>query len=148
MRLARIVVGLDGSLESGRAAELAGDLAQATGADVLGVHAVGLLEGAGPDGVDHAVRRRELLARLEGTWAEPLRREGVRSWCELADGNPVESLLAAIDEVDADLVIVGSRGLGTVPTQLLGSTSAQLVCVAPCPVLIVPPVGRRLGPAA
>jgi nucleotide-binding universal stress UspA family protein len=43
---------------------------------------------------------------------------------------------ACHDEVD--LLVIGSRGYGTVDRVLLGSTSAALLRAAPCPVLVVP----------
>jgi len=57
---------------------------------------------------------------------------------ELRDGNPVLVLLAIARERDADLLVLGSRGLGGFPDQLLGSTSTQVAQQAPCPVVIVP----------
>jgi nucleotide-binding universal stress UspA family protein len=47
-------------------------------------------------------------------------------------------LLEVADEVDADLIAVGSRGLGGFPELLLGSTSTQLAQHSRRPVLIVP----------
>ncbi|GGJ88416.1 universal stress protein UspA [Lentibacillus kapialis] len=41
------------------------------------------------------------------------------------------------DERDIDLIIAGSRGLGTVKKMLLGSVSNQIVQEANCPVLII-----------
>jgi nucleotide-binding universal stress UspA family protein len=43
----------------------------------------------------------------------------------------------AVDR-DAELLVVGSRGRGTVRAALLGSTSHALVSDAPCPVVVVP----------
>ena len=36
----------------------------------------------------------------------------------------------------SDLVVVGSRGHGTIATMVLGSTAAEIVDHAPCPVLV------------
>lgn len=55
----------------------------------------------------------------------------------VAEGRPAEQLLATLGEQPFDLVVVGSRGRGTVARLLLGSTSDQVLAAAPCSVLIV-----------
>lgn len=138
MRLDRIVVGVDGSPNSDRAADVAATLADLSGAKVLAVHAAGLLEGMAVGGSSAVDRRAELRHQLEHEWTEVLRHPDISLRCELRESAPVDGLLAAIAGFDADLVVVGCRGVGVVPTQLLGSTSAQLAIVTPCPILIVP----------
>lgn len=44
---------------------------------------------------------------------------------------------------DVDLVVMGSRGRGGFTGMLLGSTTHQVTHHAPCPVVVVPPAGRR-----
>ena len=56
-----------------------------------------------------------------------------------AVGVPAERLAEIADEVDAELIVVGSRGRGAFKAAFLGSVSNALVGVARCPVLIVPP---------
>lgn len=138
MRLDRIVVGVDGSPNSDRAADVAATLADLSGARVLAVHSAGLLEGRAADGSTAVDRRAELRRLLEHEWTDVLRHPDITLRCELRESAPVAGLLAAIADFDADLVIVGCRGTSIVPTQLLGSTSAQLAVVTPCPILIVP----------
>lgn len=148
MTLDRIVVGLDGSANSDRAAQLAGDLAELSGAEVLVVHATGLLEGLPAEGETRDDRRQRLQRLLETSWSAFVHRPGVDVRCELHDGHPVDVTLAAIERFGADLVVVGSRGVGDAPSHLLGSTSAQLARDTPCPILIVPdsrPAATSLG---
>lgn len=138
MTLARIVIGLDGSANSGEAAALVGDLAALSGARVLAVHAVGMLESLPTEGESRSEHRRQLDQMLQTTWSAPLRRPGVEVRCELHDGHPVDVMMAAIARCRADMVVVGSRGIGNAAFGFLGSTSAQLSQDTPCPILIVP----------
>ena len=105
----RIVVGVDGSPESGAAYAIAEQLAERFDADLWPVVAHG---GKGVDDklVRQIVRRRE----------------------DLQD-EPVRALVAASG--DADLVIVGSRGLHGL--QALGSVSERVAHQARCSVLVV-----------
>lgn len=59
------------------------------------------------------------------------------------NGAPADALADACAE-DTDLLVVGSRGYGTVDRVLLGSTSTALIHKAPCPVIVVP---RRPAPS-
>ena len=54
------------------------------------------------------------------------------------DASVPDGLRRIAAERDAELLVVGSRGRGTVKAALLGSTSHALVADAPCPVVVVP----------
>ncbi|KAL4560636.1 hypothetical protein LXL04_032789 [Taraxacum kok-saghyz] len=54
-------------------------------------------------------------------------------------GNPKEILVEAVDQMDVDLLVVGSRGLGQIKRAVLGSISDYCAHHAKCPVLIVRP---------
>jgi nucleotide-binding universal stress UspA family protein len=62
---------------------------------------------------------------------------GVPVTSELVQGQPADVLCEAAK--DADLLVVGSRGLGGFRGLLLGSVSQQCAHHAPCPVVITPP---------
>ena len=53
-------------------------------------------------------------------------------------GDPREELTYKIDHLKPNLVVVGSRGLGTVSRVFLGSVSTHLIHHLPVPVLVVP----------
>ena len=57
-------------------------------------------------------------------------------------GAPVEGLLALIQELKPDLVVVCSHGKGLVQRTLLGSVSNRLVELSPVPIMVVPAPGR------
>ena len=141
MTFERIVLGVDGSDNAARAVDVAVRLATLAGAQVVAVHAVGLLEGGGEASETPSHRHAALLEAMEHDWCKPLHDAGVPTSHELRDGNPVIVLLAVADETRADLLVLGSRGLGGFPELLLGSTSTQVAQHAHCPVVIVPPPG-------
>ncbi|HET9731379.1 MAG TPA: universal stress protein [Acidimicrobiales bacterium] len=136
MKLQRVVVAVDGSPNSLRAVEWAADLAVLAGAEVVAVHAVGLLEHMGV-GADHDPLE-QIRRRFEDEWCQPLAQAGASCRRILRDGPPVSVILAAADETDADLIVLGSRGLGGYPELLLGSTSTQVAQHSHRPVTIVP----------
>jgi nucleotide-binding universal stress UspA family protein len=55
----------------------------------------------------------------------------------LRSGRADEEIILLAEEIDADLVVMGSRGLGGVRRALVGSVSDSVVRHAHCPVLIV-----------
>jgi nucleotide-binding universal stress UspA family protein len=144
VRLDRIVVGVDGSGNSLAAVGWTAALAAALGAEVVAVHALGLLEqmepahpASDPPASSHP-HRDEIRERFEHDWCAPLDAAGVVSRRIVRDGNPVSVLLAVAEEERADLIVVGSRGLGGYPELLLGSTSTQVAQRAHCPVTVFP----------
>ena len=144
MNLERILVAVDGSANGAAAVEWASALAVTVGAQVVAVHAVGLLEQIEPGlKVPSESHRDEIRRRFETDWCAPLDRAQVRSLRLLCDGNAVLVLLEEADRHDVDLIVVGSRGLGGYPEQLLGSTSTQVAQHSTRPVVIVPSPGSR-----
>lgn len=135
-----VVVGVDGSVDSRNALEWAAELAAATGASVVAVHAVGLLERMGPSGHRQpaAGHLEEIERMLREDWCEVLRRRGVDYSAELAYGPPADVLLAAAERTGAGLVVVGSRGTGRTPSGGLGSSSLRVARESDVPVVVVP----------
>lgn len=133
----RILAGVDGSAPSRLALEWAVEEARLRHGQVRVVTAwefppvtVGM-EGLirDPDVFPQAARRvqKETLQRVDST--------GVTVAGDVVQGHPAEVLLRAAK--DADLLVVGSRGLGGFEGMLLGSVSTQVLHHSPCPVLVV-----------
>ena len=57
----------------------------------------------------------------------------------VAGGEPAETLARLARDHDAQLLVVGSRGWGELRSAMVGSVSADLVRMAPCPIVVVPP---------
>jgi nucleotide-binding universal stress UspA family protein len=139
----RIVVGIDGSQGARRALAWALAEAELRDAHLVLVHAwlepaavaVGSVITAGgvePEIFEDTAWRivTELLGEVDTTGLA----QGVES--HVVAGAPARALLDAAK--DADLLVVGSRGLGGFTGLLLGSVSQQVAHHATCPVVIVP----------
>jgi nucleotide-binding universal stress UspA family protein len=78
-----------------------------------------------------------------------LRELGIPSEMKMDAGDPAEQIVAEATAGAYDLVVVGSRGRGTVGRLLLGSVSTRVVADAPCPVLVAgPDITERIEPAS
>ncbi len=139
MSIRCILVGTDGSENAAMALRWAIDLALATDAEVVAVHSMGLLLHPSPgESVPSYGRRDEIRALFDNVWCEPLRQSGVRNQTIFLEDNPVSAMLATAEKVNADLIVVGSRGHGGFPELRLGSTSHQLLEYSTRPVTVVP----------
>jgi nucleotide-binding universal stress UspA family protein len=129
-----VVCGVDLWSRSEEVARLAVSLA-----DELDGHAsvVHVTHGAGRRSAAPTLGPARELRRL-GTLVQSLG-GAERSATLLRAGEPAPELLEAARELDAELLVVGSRGLGEVGSALLGSVSCELMREAPCPVVVVPP---------
>ena len=139
-----IVVGIDGSPNSERALDWAMKQAAAVQAPltVIAVHEVpksywGGIPVIGP--ADEA-----LLANLRQAAEEMTQKAASR----LGDAGPASVTVRAVSgfvvkelvdaSQDADLVVVGARGVGGFTRMVMGSVSNEVVQHSACPVVIVP----------
>jgi nucleotide-binding universal stress UspA family protein len=142
----RILLATDGSEEANLAALRAVDLADATHCELhvvhVGVVPIFLKSYPGTLGYE-----RKLYEEIEEMSRELLRRQ---SWRVKAIGGTVAGahlrmgavdleIVALAEELGADLIVMGSRGLGGVRRALMGSVSDSVVRHAHCPVLVVRP---------
>lgn len=153
----RILLAVDGSACSDRATDLVSTLAlpeeslirvvgaQQPHADVMSLAwANGVDPGveAGFDDQADARHMREAVERAEHAVDRP----GTRVEGFLLRGRAASAIVDEARGMEADVIIVGSRGHGTIATMLLGSTAAEVVDHAPCPVLVAR--NANLGPIA
>ena len=59
-----------------------------------------------------------------------------RTWCVLT-GRPAEVIVAAVQRYNIDLIVMGSRGLGSIASVLLGSVASNVVQQSAVPVTLV-----------
>lgn len=136
-----IIVGFDGSAESGLALETASQLARAIGAKLKLVSVVEIPAlGTGKSGADgyyalkDAVEQQMRDQLAEARNAVP---EGIEVEATLSSGDPVRELVDAAS-APRTLLVVGSRAYGPVQRVLAGSVSRRLVRSASCPLIVTP----------
>ncbi|GAY12501.1 universal stress protein [Pseudonocardia sp. N23] len=140
-----IVVGTDGSATSFAAVDRAAGVAADTGARLVVVSAYTPSDPADTADAEDALKGEAHLVRGWTPAEEALREATDRAKAAGArdvethavDGSPVEVLRAAVRDHDADLLVVGNRGLNTLSGRLLGSVPSDAARRAGVDVLIV-----------
>lgn len=135
-----VLCAVDGSKESDLALSHVTDLVGSGGTRVHLVH-VGLVSPwTNPRtlGPQQWERMREDSQNVLDAQVEKLRATGVEpDGVHLRMGRATDEILRLRDEVQADLIIIGSRGLNSFKRVLLGSDAEGVVRHAPCAVLVV-----------
>lgn len=137
----QIVIATDGSPSATEAVDVGLELAQEQGAEVTFVHvttpdeyAVSRLGPGHPIPHHEPIDESEIALTAAG---EAATEAGVPYALERISGDAVDTIVAVGDAKNADLIVVGSRGLGPVRAALLGSVSRGVLDDAQRPVLIV-----------
>lgn len=139
-RITSILVGVDGSAESDHAAAFAGALGVSVGARVVAAHATGLLD-VWPEHPEIGRVRNShahVAELMRNAWTESVRAQGLAPEIVIRDGPPAQVLLAVADELNVDLIVVGTRGVGQTDPYGLGSVATRLAHESKRPVVIVP----------
>ncbi len=150
MASGRIVVGVDGSLESVRALSWAVEEAELRGDTVEVVYAydhdpawavtpvgTGPVPLSAPPNVEERARDAAMERIDEAVDKADARKGSVEIVRRpVADPNPARALVEASE--NADLLVVASRGTGAFMGLLLGSVSQKCAQLAQCPLVILP----------
>lgn len=142
---ARIVVGTDGSETAAEAVRQAVDLAKIAGASLSIVSAYEpvpkrRLEGeqaGAPADVQHEIGPREDVNLVLDAAAAAAKAEGLDVQTHPVEGGPSDALLSVAEETNADLIVVGNKGMTGAKRFLLGSVPNNVSHHAPCSVMIV-----------
>jgi nucleotide-binding universal stress UspA family protein len=140
----RILIATDGSPSAAHAVEIGLELAEEHGAEPIFVHVAPTMEvlpvgivgmGAAPVSAPHVLDEHD---RLSLDKAVQLAEEhGLETRTKLLIGDPAKQIVGYADSIDADLIVVGSHGHGTVSGALLGSVSRGVLRRTHRPVLVV-----------
>jgi nucleotide-binding universal stress UspA family protein len=156
MRLNRILVGTDFSPESVIALEHAIRIARHVGAEIILAHAGTVIDTAdaalAPESAalleyerivaEHAAENR---AQLEGL-VSMVRGRGIAASERVVEGFPDTGITEAADQLNADLVVIGTHGRTGLKRLLLGSVAERVVRLCRRHVMVArPPVGGQPG---
>jgi len=139
------VVGTDGSETAAEAVRQAVDLAKIAGASLSIVSAYEpvpkrRLEGeqaGAPADVQHEIGPREDVNLVLDAAEAAAKAEGLDVQTHPVEGGPSDALLSVAEETNADLIVVGNKGMTGAKRFLLGSVPNNVSHHAPCSVMIV-----------
>jgi nucleotide-binding universal stress UspA family protein len=138
----KILIATDGSESAHEALEFGLELAEEQGATPFVVHVAPAVEvlpygsfGVPAPTAPHELDEQDRVPVEEA--AEIAARRGLEVKTELLVGDPADEIVAFSDTIDADLIVVGSRGRGAIASVLLGSVSRAVLHESRRPVVVV-----------
>jgi nucleotide-binding universal stress UspA family protein len=135
-----ILVPVDFSEHSDKAVEYAIGLAKRFGSKLHVLHAYHVpVPIATPDQIaiprDYFTSIREAAGKRLKACGDKIAAEGIKSETHLTEMLPVTAINETAKQVNADLIVMGTRGLTGLKHVLLGSVAERVIRTAPCPVL-------------
>jgi nucleotide-binding universal stress UspA family protein len=150
LKIEKILVGVDGSKESMAAADMAIDITEKYGAELIALHVVspslryGYLEDILAPGLPTPLKEIIVLAMEKGKkYLDEVEQNGlsnklkVQTEVIIVTRSVVTEIIDYAEDHGVDLIIVGTRGMSGIKKMLLGSTASGIVTYAHCPVLVV-----------
>jgi nucleotide-binding universal stress UspA family protein len=143
MAFQKIVVGYDGSEYALKALKKAIELARYTNGEIYIVGVIkplefGVIDYITPQELEEY--EKEEITKEEKFLKDAMKivqESGLEANYKVLEGDPSEEIMTYADEIQADLIVVGHRGIGGFKRLLLGSTSSKLVKYANQSVLVV-----------
>jgi nucleotide-binding universal stress UspA family protein len=90
-----------------------------------------------PDDLAWMVNPREDVNATLSEAADGLRERGISVETHAREGDPADAILDVAEEEDADLIVVGNKGMTGAKRFLLGSVPNKVSHHAPCSVMII-----------
>jgi nucleotide-binding universal stress UspA family protein len=140
-----IVVGTDGSETAAKALDAAVELARLSGATLAIVSAYEPVSSARlreqarqvPPDLQWMINRRADVDATLHDAAERARAAGTDPQVHAREGDPADAILDVAEELGADLIVVGNKGMTGAKRFLLGSVPNKISHHAPCAVMII-----------
>lgn len=135
----RVLIPIDGSDQSEEALEHA--IREYPDAELIVLHVIDVVSGLYVDGyLDYRETRENQEKRAEALLsdtADLAKSHGRDVTTETVVGQPATSIVEAAEDMDADLIVIGSHGRSGVSRILLGSVAETVIRRAPVPVTVV-----------
>ena len=148
-KIEKILVPLDFSVDSMEALNYAVWLAKQFRAAIHLVHVYPPDEASAPVGGHLLLQSAEAIERLNEELAG-IHQKHVSTFrpenCHIRGGRPYEEIVRLAREIDADLIVLATRGYSGLKHLLLGSSAERVVRNAPCPVLVGPKRKQKAKP--
>lgn len=87
---------------------------------------------------DRVMTSPEAIAKLLAEAKTLFSQQSIEAEVLEREGNPAFTICDVADEINADLIIMGCRGLGLTDEGVAESVTNRVINLSPCPVLIVP----------
>lgn len=84
----------------------------------------------------HQFHRDQGMASLQ-TARDRLAAAGIAAECHVVAGEPAETIVRFAEQIGCDQIVIGARGLGSLPGLLLGSVTTRVLHLAKLPVLVM-----------
>ncbi|MBC6477788.1 MAG: universal stress protein [Hormoscilla sp. GM7CHS1pb] len=131
-----VLFSVNDSSESREAAEVVANVVQKYNSQLVLLSV--LVPVADEAASQHSMSDHEAIAKLlEGAKAM-FAQQGIQTEVMEREGNPAFVICDVADEIDANLIVMGSRGMGLTEEGISDSVTNRVVNLSPCPVLIVP----------
>ncbi len=128
---------LDQSREAREAAEVVVSIVQKYGSSLVllsVVEAPESAESATGDPMASPAAVAQLLNNAQSLFTQ----QGIQAQIIEREGKPAFTICDVADEIGADLIVMGCRGLGLTEEGVSDSVTNRVINLSPCPVLIVP----------
>lgn len=147
--ISKILIAVDGSPHSLKGVAVGGEIAARTGARVILLHVVkeeelhaGIKEFVRAEHLEESTLDMDVLKAgakyLLDSSLDAARAAGVKDVdTEIEEGPIARTIVACAKHHKADLIVVGSRGMGDIEGLLRGGVSHRVEILAKCPVLVV-----------
>jgi nucleotide-binding universal stress UspA family protein len=133
-----VLFSIDQSRESRNAVEVVADVVQKYNSRLILLSVVEVPPDTEAATEADVMKSKEAVAKLLNGARELFTQKGIQAETIEREGMPSFTICDVADEIDANLIIMGCRGMGLTDEGAAESVTNRTINLAPCPVLVVP----------